>query len=88
LSDSNFGFCGRARWGLPSAWATAKDTQASTTPPGVQEPPHRQRRPSQSWGTAFRGFLAISERLCCRWDGRRRDCGGPCGRQTPSGLDV
>jgi hypothetical protein len=34
LSDSNFGFGGRARWGLPSAWAAAKDTQASTTPPG------------------------------------------------------
>jgi hypothetical protein len=30
LSDSNLGFCGMARWGLPSAWAAAKDTQAST----------------------------------------------------------
>jgi len=36
LSDSNFDFCGRARWGLPSAWAAAKDTQASTTPPGFR----------------------------------------------------
>jgi hypothetical protein len=23
LSDSNFGFCGMARWGLPAAWAAA-----------------------------------------------------------------
>ena len=88
LSDSNFGFCGRARWGLPSAWAAAKDPPASTTPPGVREPPHRQRRSSLSWGAVFRGFRSLSERPCCRCDGRRRDCGGPSGRQTPSGLDV
>jgi len=25
-----------ARWGLPSAWAAAKDTQASPTPPGFR----------------------------------------------------
>jgi len=36
LSDSYFGFCGRARWGLPSAWAAAKDTEASTTPRGFE----------------------------------------------------
>jgi len=28
--------------GSPSAWAAANDTQASPTPPGFREPPHRQ----------------------------------------------
>jgi hypothetical protein len=90
LSDSCFGFLRKDLMGSASAWAAAKDTQASTTPPGFREPPHRQRRPSLSWGDVFRGFPAISERPCCRCDGRRKDCGGPCGgrpHQASMGFD-
>jgi len=61
--------------------------------PGFTDAPGVSRTSSQAAsavsvvGVVLRGFPAISERLCCRCDGRRKDCGGPCGRQTPAGLD-
>jgi len=48
---------------------------------------NRQRRQWLSWDVSSGAVRTYLSGTCCRCDGRRRDCGGPCGAQTPPGLD-
>ena len=88
LSDSNFNFCGRARWGLPSAWAAAISSPVAATAAGPLR--YCRKAPEDSAPRQRRPTLPV--RRFSKPRGRRRSrggfCGGPCGRQTPAGLDA
>ena len=84
LSGSDFGFCGRPRWGLPFRRGRRKTHLCFFNAPGVPIPPSSDRLwrgvfVSGAFSDYLSGPAAVE-----RAGGRK--CGGPGGRQTSASL--